>query len=354
MKVTTLKTISLCVLSLLQVLFAVLLLTMEAGLPVWLKWLCAIGFALLAIALIVLYFLKFARLVKLLVIVAIVAIIVAVGYHTIYVNGWLIYFSSMAAIKELILSFGMWGVLSFIVLQFLQVVLLPIPAMLSTLAGVAIFGPWLAMFYSGIGVIAGSLLAFVVGRVFGRRLVVWVAGEEQTKKYSDLLNNKGKYLLILMFLFPMFPDDLLCMIAGITAMSFRFFLFSCLIVRPIGIVVTCFVGSGQLIPYSGWGLIVWPILIVLLVVTFILCWKYQEKIEQFLLKLVGKKTVANQQTETKTENAAVNIKKPTEETVDSSQEKKTSKNMLESNNEVMTAKKNQKTGDKENLENKIN
>ena len=61
-----------------------------------------------------------------------------------------------------------------------------------------------------------------------------------------------------------------------------------LFTRPISIFVTAYFGSGQLIPYSGWGLYVWPILIALLIATFVLCWKYQEKFENYFIKKFDK------------------------------------------------------------------
>ncbi|MBR7091039.1 MAG: hypothetical protein IKC79_01135, partial [Clostridia bacterium] len=50
----------------------------------------------------------------------------------------------------------------------------------------------------------------------------------------------------------------------------------------------CYLGSGEIIPFHGWGLIVWGIFIVAMAILFICSYKYQEKIEDFLGKLANK------------------------------------------------------------------
>ncbi len=87
-------------------------------------------------------------------------------------------------------------------------------------------------------------------------------------------------------------------------MRLRFFTVTMLITRPLGIIPTCYLGSGTLIPYSGWGLIVWGILISLMVVLIVLSWKYQDRIEQFTSKISEKMSkkekIKQQSTESKT------------------------------------------------------
>ena len=282
------KELLIILLSITSAVFGIITLALDWNLNNWIGWGLFIVFITLSNLLLVFYYKKKLMLCKIFLIALIVLLLFAIGYVVCFYNDWLKYFESYEAIKELILSFGIWGLLVFFLIQFMQVIIAPIPAMATILAGVAIYGPLVSSFISTFAILIGSYTAFFLGRLFGRKIVVWIAGEAQTKKYSDILNQKGKYLLILMFIFPVFPDDLLCLIAGITSMSFRFFFFATLLSRPLGVLVTAYIGSGHLIPYSGWGLYVWPILIILLVVAFIICWKYQEKIENlFMQKFVS-------------------------------------------------------------------
>ena len=181
---------------------------------------------------------------------------------------------------------GNYGKFIFMLIQFAQVAIIPIPAMITTLAGVAVYGAFQAFILSTIAIILGSLFSFFVwGRLLGYPMVKWVAGKEQTDKYRDLLNQKGKYLFVLMLIMPVFPDDILCTIAGITTMSGRFFTISTILLRPITTFMICYISGGQIIPYSGWGLIVWPFLLILMGVMFIWTYKHTEQIEAYITNL---------------------------------------------------------------------
>ncbi|MDR1939450.1 MAG: TVP38/TMEM64 family protein [Clostridiales bacterium] len=152
-------------------------------------------------------------------------------------------------------SFG--AILVFILLQFLQVTFLPIPSTATTLVGAYLFG-WWSVVYSLIGIMAGSLLAFFIGRKFGVKVVRWIAGQEALDKYYGYTKGKDKTILFLMFVFPLFPDDVLCMIAGLTNMKPKTFLGMMMISRPIQAVTTVF--SAQFmarIPFRGWGAVLW-------------------------------------------------------------------------------------------------
>jgi uncharacterized membrane protein YdjX (TVP38/TMEM64 family) len=85
-----------------------------------------------------------------------------------------------------------------------------------------------------------------------------------------------------MFILPFFPDDILCMVAGITAMSGVYFTVITFLVRPISIFVICYFGGGQIIPYSDWGLIVWPIILIIMAVLVFFTFKYHDKIDDFV------------------------------------------------------------------------
>ncbi|MBQ4535815.1 MAG: hypothetical protein IJA22_03195, partial [Clostridia bacterium] len=98
-----------------------------------------------------------------------------------------------------------------------------------------------------------------------------------------------------------FPDDILCLVAGTTAISFRFFIITMLIARPIGILTTSFIGSGTLIPFSGWGIPVWIVLGILMIIAFYLSIKYQDKIENLVTKLGEKMGMKARRKEDKNE-----------------------------------------------------
>ena len=244
--------------------------------------------AILMVGLLFFYFFRMYGWFKLVFICMIVVAVVTWGYFALESFGLLEILSSKEALQDAIASTGAWGMLVYVLLQFLQVTFIPLPAMLTTIVGTLMFGPLLATVLSFIGIMSGAIFAFWLGDKFGEKLVVWIAGKEQTEKYSKMLFDKGKYVFFLMMLFPLFPDDILCLVAGMTTMSFRFFLTTIFLTRPIGIIMTCYLGSGEIIPFHGWGLIVWGILIIAMAILFICSYKYQSKIEDFLGKISTK------------------------------------------------------------------
>lgn len=227
--------------------------------------------------------------------VIIVAIVVLAYYILVWTGAWE-YINSVDKIRELILSLGFWGRFAFVMLQFLQVTFLPIPSTISTLAGVLIYGPLQTALLSLAGIMLGSVLAFWLGRQFGRKLVVFMVGEESCKKWTDFLTN-AKYSFVVMMVLPIFPDDVLCLVAGLTNMTWKFFVLTNLIARPIGIFMTCYLGSGELIPYHGWGLVAWAFIIVFVGILLYLTFKYRPQIENFLKTKFRSKKVTSENVE---------------------------------------------------------
>ena len=220
------------------------------------------------------------------IIVALLLIFLAI-YLPLELTGTLEKINSAEKLKDVILSFGAYSYIIFFIIQFLQTTIIPLPAAITTIAGTLLFGPWITLGISFLAVFSGSLFAFFLGKKIGRRLVVWVAGEKTTLKWEEKLK-QGKFVYFLMMLLPLFPDDILCIVAGTVNMSYRFFIITNLITRPISIATTCFLGSGHIIPYSGWGIPVWIALVIICIILFYLSYKYQPQIENFVVNL-GKK-----------------------------------------------------------------
>ncbi len=178
---------------------------------------------------------------------------------------------------------GKWGMLLYVVIQILQVVILPLPAAVCYIPGSRIWGALPATLLASFGVITGSVIAYFIGRIFGKKAVEWIAGKDSVEKYASYIGNKGKIIFLLMQILPFFPDDILCMVAGLTAMSFPFFIVTIILVRPVIIALYCYLGTGSIIPFSGWGIPVWFAIFAVCIVLAVLSLKYQDKLEKWLV-----------------------------------------------------------------------
>ena len=173
--------------------------------------------------------------------------------------------------RRYISSFGALAVIIFVLISFLQVVILPIPGFISIGAGVILFGPFWGSIYSSIGIIIGSILAFYIGRILGTKVVSWLIGDSALKKWNKFIKGKDKFLLTFMFIFPFFPDDILCFVAGITSLSSKFFICMTVFVRLFTIFISSYTFTNVFIPFNTWwGISLWIIILsAIIILTYI-------------------------------------------------------------------------------------
>lgn len=214
------------------------------------------------------------------VIIGAIAIMSAVGHLEEYETDD----EKINALKTMLEGTGGWGMVVYFLIQVLQVVILPLPALVCYVPGSMIWGPLYATLIASAGVIVGSVICYVIGKYFGHRAVVWIAGKETVDKYTPMLAKRGKIIFVLMQVLPFFPDDILCMLAGLTCMNFPFFLGVVVLVRPVVIAVYCYFGGGSVIPYDQpWGIAVWAAIFVVSISVAIVWFKFQDKIEGWLV-----------------------------------------------------------------------
>lgn len=133
------------------------------------------------------------------------------------------FFSNQETIRDFVESYWTLAPLAFILIQIAQVIITPFSHYAVWIAGGFIFGTWPGFLYNLIGRIAWTAIAFYLGRYLGRRIIKHVIKKENLEKY-DYFFNKGKILLFLAYFLPLFPDDELSYLAGISAMSPKIFL----------------------------------------------------------------------------------------------------------------------------------
>ena len=215
---------------------------------------------------------------------------VVVSYVIIRTTGVWNKINSIDKLKKIVESGGMFSFAVFIIFQILQTTVLQIPAIFITIAGTLVFGTWTTFILSYIAVMIGSVIMFWVGRKAGRKFLNWLIGAQEADVWVERMS-RGKYLFFLMMLFPMFPDDILCVVAGMTKMSFKYFFWTNIIARGVGIACTVFFGSGSVIPFHGWGLVVWGVLILVVGALFYLSVKYQNKLDQLAKRIFKRKKI---------------------------------------------------------------
>ncbi len=153
------------------------------------------------------------------------------------------FFGSQEAIRDFVSQFGIFAPLAFIVLQILQVVITPFSHYAVSIAGGFIFGTWQGFIYNWIGRVIGTAIAFYLARIFGRKIIKHLVKKETIQKY-DYIFEKGKLLLFLAYFLPLFPDDELSYLAGLSAISPRIFLPLMAIGHISGSLSLAYIGNG--------------------------------------------------------------------------------------------------------------
>ena len=148
-------------------------------------------------------------------------------------------FSSTEQFSAMIHGVGIWGPLLFILIQIIQCVIPIIPGGLSCVAGILLFGPFYGFIYNYIGILLGSLINFVLARYYGKPFLTSMVSEKTYNKYIGWLDQGKRFdrLFALAIFMPVAPDDFLCMLAGLTKMTYAKFLAIIVIGKPASLLV---------------------------------------------------------------------------------------------------------------------
>ena len=143
-----------------------------------------------------------------------------------------------------------------------------------------LFGTWPAFFLTYGAVTAGSLLVFVLARALGRDFAGRIVSRRLSDKYQAVLQTKAPIFLTLAFLFPFFPDDVICILAGLTDIPLRRFVVITVLTRPWGLLAACALG-GSALAIPVWAM---PLLAAAGVAVFVICMKYGDRWEAALFE----------------------------------------------------------------------
>lgn len=223
---------------------------------------------------------------KLIILTAALLLLIGGGWF-LYTSGFFQAVRSLETLRAYIARFAPCSHLLFFLVQFLSVVLAPIPSNFVAAAGGVLFGTGPAFLITFSAVVAGSLLTFSLARALGRDFADRLVSRKLSEKYQDILRAKAPVFLTLAFLFPFFPDDMLCILAGLTSLSLRRFALIVLLARPWGLLFASALG-GSTLGLSPWVMV--PLALAGLVL-FLLGMKYGNKAEEAVLRrLKGHKT----------------------------------------------------------------
>ena len=142
-------------------------------------------------------------------------------------------------LKETVRSWGWLAPVVFVAIQALQVIISPIPGEMTGPVGGALFGTWLGLLYSTVGLTAGTLFCFWVGRQWGEPLVRPWLSEHHWNRMNFVLEAEGAIFCFILYLVPGFPKDIISYLFGISPLPFWVFA----VVSTVGRIPGTFISS---------------------------------------------------------------------------------------------------------------
>lgn len=201
-----------------------------------------------------------------------------------YATGFFEAAGSQEKLGEYIARCAPWSHLAYFGIQLVSVIVAPIPSNVTAAAGAYLFGLWPSFLLTWGAVVLGSALVFALARALGQGFAEQFVSKKLSGRYLDVIRRKRDVFLALAFLFPFFPDDILCILAGLTDIPFRRFFLLVAVCRPWGLLVACLVGSATVaIPWWGMALLGAAGLAV-----FLLAMKYGDRLEDAVMKRLEK------------------------------------------------------------------
>jgi uncharacterized membrane protein YdjX (TVP38/TMEM64 family) len=193
-------------------------------------------------------------------------------------------FSDREQIRLLISSFGSSAPPVFMLVQILQVIFAPVPGEATGFIGGYLFGTLPGFIYSSIGLAVGSWLNFVIGRFLGERYVRKRIPAHQFQKIDGLVKRQGVIVLFILFLFPGFPKDYLCLALGVSTLPIKIFILLAGIGRMPGTFALSL--QGEFLYEQNYVLL--GIMIAACLILALLCYGYRDKIYLWIEKIENK------------------------------------------------------------------
>ncbi|MGV8839560.1 MAG: TVP38/TMEM64 family protein [Bauldia sp.] len=181
---------------------------------------------------------------------------------------------------------GAWGPVLFIAIQALQVIAAPVPGQVTGLASGYLFGPWLGTLYCAIGGTIGCTVVFVLSRRLGRPFVEAFVSQRALQRFDYLADSGGAVVLLLIFLVPIFPDDIISYIAGLTRVPIHRLVLVALFGRLPGYFLFAFAGERAAAADTT---ILIAIGVVTLVLFGLLYWQ-RHRVEGFVRRLAHRRS----------------------------------------------------------------
>lgn len=194
-------------------------------------------------------------------------------------------FTSVPRLVAWVRASGPVAPLLYMAIQIFQIVVFVVPGEVVQIAGGYLFGIWPNTLYSVVGIAIGSAIDFFLARLLGVPFVNAIVAPEKVEGVRKLLvTRSSKLVFFLLFVIPGVPKDVLCYVAGLTPLRFRFFILASMVGRLPGIIGSSVIGDSAAEKKWVLAAVVMGAAVILFVAGFL----FRERIEKLLRRLAGR------------------------------------------------------------------
>lgn len=153
-------------------------------------------------------------------------------------------FHNPGMIREWIMGFGKFSILAYVVLHAVIVVSCLVPGEVIQAAGGYLFGIFGGTGLSLVGFLAGSIITFYIGRLFGENLLEKILPQKHFLMIKSLVSKpQNKIIIFVLYLIPGIPKHILGYVSGITTIKTKEFAVVSTVGRIPGVFMATFFGA---------------------------------------------------------------------------------------------------------------
>lgn len=193
------------------------------------------------------------------------------------------YFSE-DAIKGYFDTFESFGIIIAFLLPFIEAFLPILPIALFAVVNVNTYGLFLGFIITWLGAFCGAYIVFLLVRKYGQhRFLRHLNNHPHTLKFIRRIDEKGVVPLFILLCFPFTPSSLINVVAGLSTITMKHYLFAVLIGKAVMLFMLSFIGN------DIYSFVREPKKSIIVAIVLFLLWWIGKLLEQHFTKVGAKR-----------------------------------------------------------------
>lgn len=131
--------------------------------------------------------------------------------------------------KDLILSSKVNVKFLYIMICFLQPIVLPLPEPLIIMTGSLMFGSFSSAVLGFLGSIFGIITMFFISKFIGEKVIKNFINDKSLEKFNSYIEKNQALVIVILFIIPILPDEVICIGSGFSNInSYKFIILAIL------------------------------------------------------------------------------------------------------------------------------